>query len=131
MISQFRILKTILKLSIELSVKCNFNTIVLFLLTVDGVELGRKMNEDDTTDVAGLLVKPNDSEEVKEIKKLITDMLSRDPDKRPRIGEVVDRLSQLRTSLGVQVLMAVDTVWATSVCYSKSNTFQLFVKSLF
>ena len=101
-----------------------------FLFTVNGVELGRTMYEDDTTDVAALLVKPNDSEEVKEIKKLITDMLAHDPDKRPRIGEIVDRLSQLRTSLGVQVLMAVDCVWKASVCYSKSNTFQIYEKSL-
>ena len=100
------------------------------MFTVNGVELGRKMYEDNTTDVAALLVKCTDSEEVKEIKKLITDMLAHDPDKRPRIGDVVDRLSQLRTSLGVQVLMAVDTVWGTSFCYSKSNIFQLYEKSL-
>ena len=48
-------------------------------------------------------------------------MLSRDPEKRPRIGEVVDRLFQLRTSLGVQVLIAVDNVWQTSICYRKSD----------
>ena len=88
---------------------------------MDGVELGRKMFNNELTDVAALLAKRNDSEVVKEIKKLITDMLAHDPDKRPRIGEVVDCLSQLRTSLGVQVLVAVDTVWQPSICYRKSD----------
>ena len=88
------------------------------------------MYEDDITDVAAFVTKCNDSEEVKEVKNLFTDMLAHDPDKRPPIGEVVDRLSRLRTLVGVEFLMAVEAVWETPVCYSKSNTFQLYEKSL-
>ena len=98
-----------------------FTNLPYFLLTVEGMELGRKMFNDEFTDVAALLAKRTDSEEVKQIKKLITAMLAHDPEKRPRIGEVVDRLSRLRTSLGVQVLIAVDTVWQTSIFYRKSD----------
>ena len=87
------------------------------------MELGRSMYNKEITDVAALLAKPNDSEEVKQIKKLITDMLAPDATARPKIGEVVDRLSQLCTTLGVQFLVGVNTIWKTSVYYSKSTTF--------
>ena len=96
-----------------------------FLFTVNVVELGRKMYNKEIADVAALLAKPNDSEEVKQVKKLITDMLAQDPSERPCIGVVVDRLSQLRISMGVQVLVAVDTVWKPSVYYSKYITFHI------
>ena len=85
-------------------------------MAVDGVELGRKMFNNELTDVAALLAKPNESEEVKEIKKLITDMLACDPDKRPRIGEVVDRLSQLFHTVGSDCLkQATDTLSVTDI----------------
>ena len=92
-------------------------------MAVTGKELGRKMYNGEVKDVAALLAKPDDSEEVKQIKKLITDMLAQDTTARPRIDEVVDRLSQLRTSLGIQVLVAVDNIWESSVYYSKSIIF--------
>ena len=71
------------------SLRLLFTTLPYFLLTVGGMELGRKMFNDEFTDVAALLAKRTDSEEVKQIKNLITDMLTRDREKRPRIGEVV------------------------------------------
>ena len=103
------------------SLRLLFTNVPYFLLTVDGMELGRKMFNDEFTDAAALLEKRTDSEDVKQIMKLITNMLARDPEKRPRIGEVVDRLSQLRTSLGVQVIVAVDTVWRKSIFYRMSD----------
>ena len=93
------------------------------MLAVNGLELRRKLYNRELTDVAALLAKPDDSEEVKQLKKLITDMLAREATARPRIGEVVDRLLQLRTSLCVQVLVAVDSTWNSSVYYRKLNTF--------
>ena len=73
-----------------------------------------------TSDIAPFIMKPSDSPQMKEVKKVLLKMLSYDPAARPPIEEVVAQLFKLRTSLGVQVLtMALDTVWEPATLYSK------------
>ena len=70
-----------------------------------------------TTDVAALIKKSGDSPEVQKVKEVIATMLTLDPMSRPSIQEVVEKLSRLRTELGVQVV-TLDTVWKP-VIYGK------------
>ena len=81
------------------------------MLPEKGHNLGSYMHEHPRFTVN--LKKRGDSAEVKELKKLLSKMLSRDPKARPLIQEVVTSLSSLWTALGaVQVFeVAVNTVW--------------------
>ena len=95
------------------------------------MELGRYLNTTRTSDVAPLIMKEEDSNVVREIKSVIVKMLALEPSDRPSIQEVIDRLSQLRRpmSLGVHVLMSVDTTGKSPRFYSESTfatTWQAF-----
>ena len=79
-----------------------------------GHDLGRYIHEHPCFTVN--LEKPGDSTEVKELKTLLSRMLSRDSKARPLIQEVVMSLSLLRTALGVQVVR-LDTVWKPATFY--------------
>ena len=94
--------------------------LTICLFTVDDMELGRYMHNNDTSHVLPLIMKPGNAVEVKLIKHLLADMLALESSARPPIQKVVDRLSQLRASVGVHVILAVDTVWKSPVFYSKS-----------
>ena len=58
-----------------------------------------------------------DSDEVKKVKRLLTTMLALDPNARPTIEEVVERLDDMRDAIGLRSLFAVDVVWSpTKLC---------------
>ena len=92
---------------------------MFLLLTVEGMELGRYLYTTRTSDVSKLIMKQEDSDEVRDIKNIIVKMLALEPSDRPPIQEVIDHLSQLRTSLGVHVLISVDTIWKSPRFYSE------------
>ena len=95
---------------------------MFLLLTVEGMELGRYLYTTRTSDVATLIMKEEDIDEVREIKSIIVKMLALEPSDRPSIKEVIDRLSQLLTPLGVHVLkISVNTVWKSPRFYSEST----------
>ena len=78
-----------------------------------GHDIGRYMHEHPRFTLN--LKKPGDPAEVKELKKLLSRMLSRDSKARPLIQEVVMSMSSLCTALGAlkvfDVRVAVNTVW--------------------
>ena len=76
-----------------------------------GHDLGRYLHEHPRFTVN--LEKPGDSAEVKELKTLLSRMLSRNSKARPLIHEVVTSLSLLRTALGVQAVRR----WNPAVLY--------------
>ena len=84
------------------------------------------MHNNDTSQVLPLIMKRGDSEEVQQLKHILADMLALEASARPPIQKIVDRLAQLRASVGVQVILAVDTVWKSPVIYSKS-----FISSMY
>ena len=89
-------------------------------LPVGNVALGRHLYNQPATDVLRLLTKPGDSADEAQLKELIARMLARNVNDRILIDEVVSRLSELRTRLGTQVLVAVDNIWDTPVFFRKS-----------
>ena len=94
------------------------------------MELGRYLYTTRISDVSKLIMKEEDSDEVREIKGIIVKMLALEPSDRPSIQEVIDRLSQQRTSLGVHVFMSMDTVWKSPRFYSELTfaiTWQVFL----
>ena len=85
------------------------------------MEMGRYLYTTRTSDVAKLIMKEEDSDEAREVKRIIVKMLALEPSGHPSIQEVIDRLSQLRASLGVQVLkISVDTVWKSPRFYGET-----------
>ena len=91
-----------------------------YFVTVGKKVLGEYLHENPKTDVRGLIFHPEDADEVKQVKSLICEMIVRDPKRRILIDVVVERLHELRTSQGVKVLLAVDTIWKKPVFYCKS-----------
>ena len=76
----------------------------------EGHDLGHYMHEHPHFTLN--LQKLGDSAEVKELKQLLSRMLSLDPKARPLIEEVVTSLSSLCATLGVQVFgLAINTIW--------------------
>ena len=93
------------------------------MFVVEGNELGLHILSNSISDATSVIMKPADTEEVKKVKCIITPMLAMDSSRRLSIHDTVTRLSQLLTSLGGQVLFAVNTVWKPSVIYSEFVVF--------
>ena len=96
---------------------------------MEGKELGRHILTNDISDATSLIMKPEDTEEVKKVKRIIAPMLALDSSSHQSIHDTATRLSKLLTTLGVQVLLAVNTVWKSNVVYSELIGF-IFFKSL-
>ena len=95
----------------------------LLYVVVEGQELGRHIFKNSISDATSIIIKPDDTEEVKKVKRIIAPMLALDSSTRLSIHDAVTRLSKLLTDLGVQVLLAVNTVWKPNVVYSKLIVF--------
>ena len=89
---------------------------------MEGNELGRHILTNNISDATSIIMKPEDTEEVKKVKSIIAPMLALDSSSRLSIHDTVTRLSQLLTALGVKVLL-VNTVWKPKVVYSELNVF--------
>ena len=89
------------------------------MFVVNGKELGRHIFKNSISDARSIIIKADDTEEVKKVKSIIAPMLALDSSSRLSIHDTVTRLSQLLTSLGVQVLLAVNTVWKPNVIYGE------------
>ena len=92
-------------------------------------ELGQHILTNDISYATSLIMKPEDTEEVKKVKRIIAPMLALDSSSRQSIHDTVTRLSELLTTLGVQVILAVNTVWKPNVVYSEFIFF-ICLKSL-
>ena len=93
------------------------------MFVVEGQELGLHILSNSISDATSIIMKPEDTEEVKQVKRIISPMLALDSSRRLSIHDAVTRLSQLLTSFGVQVLLAVNTVWKPNVIYSEFIVF--------
>ena len=89
------------------------------MFPVNKVPFGKYLHLHPSTDVAALIIKPDDSVEVRRIKRLIAAMLSPSPESRPSMQQVVNELSEIHMSLCMKILFAVNTAWESPVFCSK------------
>ena len=97
------------------------------MFAVEGNELGLHILSNSISDATSIIIKPEDTEEVKQVKRVIAPMLALDSSRHLSIHDTVTRFSQLLTSLGGQVIFTVNTVWNPNVIYSE---FILFMYSV-
>ena len=84
---------------------------------MNDIELGRYLYQQKDGEASVNIERPGDSEEVKQVKSLLTMMIAKDATARPSIQEVVDSLNYLLTTLKAQQLQIPDCL------KSKKNSF--------
>ena len=82
--------------------------IVLFHVSVNGMELGRYLYLQRDGAGSVNIERPGDSEDVKQVKSLLSAMVTKDATARPSIQEVVDNLNYLLATLRPQQLQMPD-----------------------
>ena len=79
------------------------------MFSVKGQTLGQHMavNRDFTLKIE----KEGDSDDVKQVKRLLTTMLASDPNARPSIDKVVGRLRDMRDAIGLRSVCVEHIIW--------------------
>ena len=80
----------------------------LSYVSVNGMALGLYLYEQKDSSVSVNIEKSGDSEDVKQVKMLLSLMIAKEASARPSIQEVVDNLAYLLTTLKAQDLQVPD-----------------------
>ena len=85
-------------------------------VSVDGMELGLYLYQQKDSSVSVNIEKSGDSEDVKQVKTLLSLMIAKEASARPSIQEVVDNLTYLLTALRAQDLKVPNIFKSKNSC---------------